>query len=112
MSIQDELAPEYMGARAIVLTLQDPNATFRAFDSIGIDIDYSAAQPEGVTLPLEMLVVSPTNENFVRRMFTRAIPTRLFFRPVEGGIHNVLLREVGHNAWRGSLVVTIEGEAI
>jgi len=112
VSILDEISPLYVAARAFNLELADPNATIKAFDVVEINIDYADAQPEGAKLPLELLVVAPTPENFRRTVFRRVIPSSIFFKPVEGGAHTVVLREVGHNAWRGSLVVDIEGDPL
>ena len=110
MSLIDEISPIFVGARAIKLTLADPNVVINAFDIVQINIDYEATEPEGVTLPLELLVVAPSPANFKRTMFRRVRPSEFFFKPVEGGPHSVAFREVGHNNWVGAIVVQVQGD--
>ncbi len=110
MTILDELSPLFVGAAAIKLTLNDPNVALKAFDIVKIDVDFTATEPEQTTLPLELLVVAPTPENFRRTIFRRVTPTEIFFKPVEGGTHTVVLREVGHNNWRGAIEVDVQGD--
>lgn len=102
----------FVGAAAFTLSLNDPNAIINAFDVVRVNIDYTAANPEGAVLPLELKVTSPSDENFQRTFFRRVLPDAIFFKPVEGGPHTVALREVGHNQWVGSITVDVQGDEL
>jgi hypothetical protein len=110
MNPLDEICPEYVGARAFALSLHDPSAAIRAFDVVQVDVDYAACEPEGPTLPLELLVVAPSPSNFRRTIYRRVLPAAIFVKPQQGGAHTIALREVGHNRWRGSLVIDVAGD--
>src|SRR5512138_3227942 len=94
----DEICPPYYGEDKIDLSLATEGA-IRAFSQVLISVDYSRALPEDVMLPLEMIVQGPSQQSYVRRVYSRAKPTTLIFAPKEGGSHLVLLREYGHNKW-------------
>jgi hypothetical protein len=109
VSTLEELAPMYVGAEALALSV-DPNATLQAFTAIDISVDYSGADPLGVRLPLELLITSPSPTNFRRRQFLRSAPDVISFTPQEGGRFLVVLREVGHNRLLGKLSLVVEGD--
>lgn len=105
----DQISPRYLGEDRIVLALaedQDPVAG----RAVLITVDYAAADPSGVELPLEMIVQATAAESYQRRVFTRLVPDTLAFVPREGGPHSVVLREVGHNRWWGRLRVAVRGD--
>lgn len=104
----DELSPLYLGEDRIVLSLMS-GLTPRAFRSIIIDVDYAAADPQGVVLPLKLIVQGPSSGSYQTRIFSRVAPARLAFMPREGGSHLVVLREVAHNRWFGRLRFTVDG---
>ena len=110
--IADEISPMYVGASAFVLSLTDPLTPALARKLCGISVDYSACEPEGANLPLELLITGPSAVSFQRRIFRRILPAQFDFLPVEGGNHQLLLREVGHNRWLGSLTVAIVGDTL
>ena len=110
--IADELSPMYVGARAIVLSLLDPLSSPRSRQYVGVAVDYSAAEPEGVCLPLELLITGPSTGSFRRRIFRRVLPTQFDFLPIEGGKHQLLLREVTHNRYVGALTVDVIGDTL
>jgi hypothetical protein len=110
--IIDELSPSYIGEDRFGLALNENSQTPAAFSSITIDVDYSGAEPEGVVLPLELIVQAPSASGFVRRFYTRTAPSSVIFRPAEGGLHLVMLREVGHNRWWGRLRVQVDGDQL
>lgn len=113
MSLLDDLCPEYVGAASIKLAPVDVS-TPRAFTAVDltVSIEPSAldAQRVGLSLPLELTVTAPSNSGFFRHVFRRSIPSTVSFIPKEGGEHLVRLREVGHNRWYGTLVVSVAGE--
>lgn len=111
MSIVEVIEPNYVGEDRIRLTLDDTSTEPRAFDSVLVQIDYSATLPQGVVPPLVMTVSAPTQGNFQERIFRR-VPKTLTFRPREGGEHLVTLRECWHNLWVGILRVQVLGESI
>ena len=108
----DLIAPIFMGASAIRLSRAEPNVAPVPYLIERINIDYSETLPEGVRLPLELLVTPPSGSGFRRQIFRRFAPVALFIKPLEGGPHTVVLREVGHNYWRGSLVVQVDGASL
>lgn len=107
----DEICPSYIGEDRLVLQLQVIGAV-RAFEQTAISVDYSATAPEGVVLPLELIIQGPSPQSYVRRVFTRSRPNTLIFTPREGGSHLVTLREFAHNKWWGRLVVSVEGQSL
>lgn len=112
MSIVDEISPEFMGEDLIGLSLNIETSNPRAFKAVVIDVDPSAADPEGLVLPLELIIRPPTNANIIRTYFTDRVPATLSFRPLEGGEHLVLLREVAHNRYTGTLTIEVEGDSL
>src|SRR5262249_34987198 len=109
-SLLDELCPDYVGERRFVLALSEDASPARAFAAIELTVDYSATLPQGVVLPLEFTIVSPSPSNFVRRFFRRTSPSNISFIPKEGGRHVVRIAEVGHNRWWGALTIDVVGE--
>lgn len=104
----DAICPPYIGEKRFVLSLLT-DGTIRAFAQMRIGVDYSACFPEGTMLPLEMIVQGPSQQSYVRRVYSRARPTALLVTPKEGGSHLVTLREFAHNKYWGSLVVNVDG---
>ena len=112
MSIVDEISPDFMGDNLISLSLNIETANPIALKAVVIDVDVSAADPEGLVLPLELIIRPPTNANIIRRHFTDRIPATISFRPLEGGEHLVLLREMAHNRYTGTLTIEVEGDSL
>jgi hypothetical protein len=112
MSILDEICPLTVKAEAISLQLANPLVPARAFRAIDIAASYTKTSPEGVRLPLELLITGPSPKSFQRHFFRRSVPSIVTFTPKEGGLFNVVLREVGHNLWTGSLSITVAGEQL
>jgi len=110
--IIDELSPATIGEDLFTLSLSPLNPNPRAGQGVQIDVDYAKCAPSGVVLPLEILIQAPSASGFVRRIYRRAAPASIVFVPREGGLHGVLLREVGHNRWLGKLRVIVAGTAI
>lgn len=108
----DELAPEFVGEPRIVVQLDPSTPTPQAFGVVQVNFDYSGCDPEGIRLPLEFIIQSPSASGFVREILRTLRPTERTFIPKEGGVHLVLLRELGHNQWFGKLNVTVEGDPI
>lgn len=111
MAVVDEVSPAYYGEDRIVLTLSPDTPSPAALDAVLIDVDYSACLPQGVVLPLEMLVTQQSGEStFQRSIFTLLAPSQLAFVPREGGRCLVRLGEKHHNRWFGSLEFDVSGE--
>jgi hypothetical protein len=111
-SILEELSPSYVGAKAISLSLVDPLTPLRAFSTIRIAVDYSDCLPSGIVLPLVLLVVGPSSTSFRRDVFHRVSPSEVAFRPVEGGVFGVTLKELAHNHFWGHLSLEIDGDQV
>jgi hypothetical protein len=107
----DELSPGYIGEDRIVLSLQFGSKT-AAFSPLTLLVNYDDCAPDGVVLPLEMIVRGPGESSYQRRVYTRTRPPSIVIKPREGGIHCIVLREVAHNRWWGKLNVTIQGQLL
>ncbi len=106
----DELSPLTVGAERIALRPADPDAMPRAFDVYVLVVDYALCEPEGVMLPLEVIVTSPSDtQRTLHRFFA---PTELSIFPDEGGRWLVTLREVAHNKWWGRYAFTAAGDQL
>jgi hypothetical protein len=119
MATLDEIAPTYVATRRLRLTLSDPQATPRAFDSVDIDVSIdTAADADGVARagglspPIVVTVKAPSAAHFERHVFYRTAPAQISFTPREGGEHLVSVRELAHNRFFGSLVVSVAGERL
>ena len=66
--LADELSPMYVGARAFALSLTDPLTPAQARKLVGVSVDYSACDPEGANLPLELIITGPSTQSFQRRV--------------------------------------------
>lgn len=111
-SALEELSPDYMEAENIKLSLADSLAKPQAFRAIGIDVNYDACKPAGIALPLEFLISGPSATSFRRIYFRRFVPSMLTFTPREGGTHSIVLAELFHNRWFGSLTIDVLGERL
>lgn len=106
----DEIVPPSVGEERIRLQLAVNSGQLLAHVPFQIDVDYSRSLPEGITLPLELIVQGPNAGQYERRLFTRARPSSLLVTPRSGGRHFILLRELFHMHWQGQLFVDVEGE--
>lgn len=106
----DELSPLTVGSERIALSPADPLTPARAFAPFSVTVDYALCAPEGVVLPLEMIVTSPTKSK--RTLFRRLAPTELTIHPDEGGPWIVVLREDAHNRWWGRLAIDVDGDQL
>lgn len=110
MAVVDEVSPAEYGEDRIVLAL-GPLQTPRQFEAVTLTVDYSACEPEGIVLPLEMTVTSQSGAaTFQRQVFERIVPSELAFVPREGGPHLVRLFERFHNRWFGAAQFDVIGE--
>lgn len=108
----EEISPEFIGEDRIALSLDSSTLNPRAFHAVLINVDYGKCAPEGIVLPLELLIQAPSIGNIRRTIIRRTAPQSLSFIPKEGGIHGVLLRELGHNRWLGKLRVLVAGDVL
>jgi hypothetical protein len=106
----DEICPTDVGAEKIGLQLDNADAQLLAHVPFQVNVDYSKALPQGVTLPLELVLQGPIAGQRKRRLFTRSAPSSLLLTPDSGGPHFILLRELFHNRWQGQLFVDVQGE--
>lgn len=111
-SIIDDISPETIGEDKISLALDPSTLLPRSFTTILVNVDYSRCAPDGVILPLEILIQAPTAGNVVRRVARRAAPGSIAFKAHEGGLHGVVVREMGHNRWVGKLRVLVAGDPL
>lgn len=107
----DEIAPSYIGERRIALSLSEDSEVL-ANQSFLVDADYSAAEPQGVTLPLVLTVQGPSPESYQRRVYYRSRPAQIALTLREGGEHLITLAEPSHNRWHGAIRVQVAGEQV
>ena len=112
MSIVDDISPAYLGEKRLVLAPLPGAPAPAAFAPVELTVDYSAADPDGVALPLELTVTAPSASGFERRFYRHSRPLTVLFVPREGGRHLVRLREPWHNRWWGSLEIVVAGERL
>ncbi len=113
MAVVDEISPPEYGEDRIVLALNAQTTSPRVLQPFLVDVDYSAADPEGVKLPLEFSVIAPSGaQTSLLTEFRQVIPSQLVFRPLEGGEHLVRLAERFHNKWFGFLLVQVLGDEL
>ncbi len=108
----DELAPKYVRAKRIGLSLDPSVKLARANEPILLLVDYAKTLPDDVMLPLILEVQAPHASGYQKRTFGRHKPETIIFTPHEGGRHNVTLREAAHNRWWGSLAIEVAGEPL
>lgn len=112
MALIDDISPSYAGEDRLVLALDSDSLEPAAGAAVNITVDYSACDPEGTQLPLQLVVSGPVPGLYKRRLIRRTRPTRVSFFPVAGGEYLVLLGEVFHNRWHGTLVVQVAGDQL
>ncbi len=110
MALIDEISPTYIGEDRFALTLADHASTVLAFVPFQVDVNYGAALPAGIVLPIELLFQAPDGKVIRRTVFTRTPPSSLLLVPRQRGQHSVLLREMFHNRWQGRLFVDVQGD--
>lgn len=111
-TLLDEISPDYYGEDRIRLALANANELLQVFRLISVTVDVSRCLPQGVMLPLEFTVSSPSQVRAQRVVFKRFVPPVLSFKPVEGGTHLLRVSELFHNGWWGSLVLDISGDRL
>lgn len=111
-SALEEISPSYVREKRIDLTLDETTVKVRAFQQALLNVAYDRALPEGVMLPLVLEIQGSSPQSYQRREYTQVPPTAIIFTPREGGPHLVVLREVAHNRWWGSLNLDVEGELL
>jgi hypothetical protein len=112
MSFQDDVAPFYYGQDRIKVALADADQVLRAATPIVVAIDYSAALPRGVRLPLELSVIGPDGRLVSHTIARRFAPRSLVFTPRQGGTHLVRVAETYHDQLWGALELAIIGESL
>lgn len=107
----DELVPDYLQQPLIKLTPSDPLSQPQARRPTTVLVDASACLPAGLMLPIEILVTGPSPKSFLRKLDERFIRQSFTFTPREGGRFTVVVREVAHNLWWGSLDLDVAGDS-
>lgn len=110
MANLEELSPSYVGEDRIALTLADPQVPILANVPFQVNVDVSATLPEGLVLPIELVVSGPSTGQYKRRLFTKSVPNSLLITPTVRGSHFILIRELFHNRWQGRLTVEVRGD--
>lgn len=108
----EEISPATIGEDKIVLALDPATLVPRALAPVLITVDVSACEPEGLVLPLELIIQAPSASGCRRHILRRLVPKSLSFIPKEGGLHGVVLRELVHNRWLGKLRVEVLGDPV
>jgi hypothetical protein len=108
----EELSPTYLGETRIVLSCLTEESRVLAHHPIEVSIDVTEALPEGLVLPLELIVQGPSVGSHQRKVFSRTVPSTIIFTPREGGLHLIKIAELGHNKWWGSTKIAIAGDQL
>jgi hypothetical protein len=108
----EEIAPRYVREKRFDLTLDAGISIVRAGASVVVNVSYVRSAPEGAMLPLLLEVQGPSPTSYQRRAYLRTAPASIVFSPREGGPHTLVLRELGHNKWFGTLNLDVEGELL
>ena len=113
MPAVSEVIPTYVGANNIGLTLAEPPDTVHEPGKpILVDVSLlNEAVDSGLVCPIELTVQAPSGARS-SHVYQKNPPTVFAFTPHEGGDHLVLVAELGHNLWRGSIVVTVVGDRL
>jgi len=110
MATLDEINPAHVGEDRIGVQLASSDAPL-ANTPIRVDFSYDKADPEGVVLPLEVIVSGP-DEFSDEREFRLLRPSSIEFDPPSAGSYLVLIREKFHNRWQGRLTFEVEGDPL
>jgi hypothetical protein len=108
----DELSPDYLGDDRIGVSVSTDTPIPSAFMPVTVDVDYSECSPEGIVLPLELIIRGPSPDSNQSKIFSKNAPESLTFKPREGGLHIVILREVAHNRYWGRVKFQVAGEEL
>lgn len=111
--IIDTISPAYIGSDKFVLTVDESSLPLQSYRLISINIDYSAAYPNGVVLPIKIFVQPAFGDGtgYIEKTFTRFAPSRFsFYAEAGAGDYLILVKEFGHNQWQGRLVITVGGD--
>ena len=115
-NLMDILSPVYIGEDRISVTVDTACLPLTAYKPVMLKIDYTATEPEGVNLPMEIIVqpafgAGGKSGGYLQKTFTRNRPTSFVFVPPSPGDYLVLVRETAHNEWQGRLTVTVTGDS-
>jgi hypothetical protein len=108
----DKIAPPEIGEDRIRLSIDSSCLPLLALSPVIIDVDYELAEPEGIELPIE-LIIQPSSidgTGYIRRKFIKHAPSSFQFTPIHAGRHLVLLKECCHNLWQGRLLINVGGD--
>ncbi len=113
----DIISPTFLGESCIKVSVDPSCEPLMAFRPVMVDFDYAGAAPEGIALPLELIVQPALSAaadagGYHRKVFNRHPPTSYTFAVPSAGDYLVLIREVAHNQWQGRLVITVGGDRL
>jgi hypothetical protein len=108
----DEICPPYVKARRLTLELTAAKTNPTAHKSLLVNVTYDQTSPQGVMVPLVMVVQGPSQRSYQERVFRGRPPTQLVVTPREGGKHLVSLRELYHNRWWGAVEFEVVGDLL
>lgn len=105
----DRLSPATIGESKIQLAVNSDTIPKVGF-ICEVLIDYSKTFPEGPSLPIEVVVQGPSESSYRARTYRSTRPSQFSFTPREVGEHLVLVRELSHNRWVGTVRLTVAGD--
>lgn len=112
---QDRVSPAFVGEDKIGIQVREESflaGNLVVQRAITLDFDYSAADPEGIALPL-ILEIQPEfgdGDEYRRIVFDRFIPPSFTFKVVGAGKYLILLKERFHNLYQGRNTIEITGD--
>jgi hypothetical protein len=108
----DLISPTYIGQDKIGITIDPASLPVLSGGIITLAFDYSDALPEGVVLPLKLIVQPAFGDGtgYFEKTFRRSVPTSYAFTVLGAGRYLAVLKELGHNSWQGRLLIDVAGE--
>jgi hypothetical protein len=111
-AILDVISPSNLGEDKIDVSLDLSSYPLLPTNVITLNFDYSRTQPNGVVKPLKFQLqpMFGAGAGYLEVLFDSFLPDSYSFQVQGAGSYLAVIREVGHNLWRGSLVFTVGGD--
>jgi len=117
VALIDRISPDFLCEQRIKIQMDQSSEPLMPFRRIIVNFDYGDADPEGVVLPLELIVQPAFGGGgaalgYRRIVFRRTAPSSATFTVPSAGQYLLVLREMAHNQWYGRHLITVGGDPI
>ena len=111
----DRVSPAFVGEDRISIEIDEGSflaGNLFVLRPITLQFDYSDADPDGVILPIEIVIQPKFGDGtgYIRQVFSRVVPKNFTFKATGAGAYLILIRELFHNQWQGRKVIQVEGD--